>query len=93
MGLTEAGVNLRAEKKKITSNILAGMAFCITGTLSEPRDKFEKIIADNGGKTTSSVSKKTTYLLAGENAGSKLDKAKQLGVKILNEKEFEELLK
>lgn len=93
MGLTEAGVNLRAEKKKITSNILAGMTFCITGTLSEPRDKFEKIIADNGGKTTSSVSKKTTYLLAGENAGSKLDKAKQLGVKILNEKEFEELLK
>lgn len=93
MGLTEAGVNLRAEKKKITSNILAGMTFCITGTLSEPRDKFEKIIADNGGKTTSSVSKKTTYLLAGENAGSKLEKAKQLGVKILNEKEFEELLK
>lgn len=93
MGLTEAGVNLRAEKKKITSNILAGMTFCITGTLSEPRDKFETIIADNGGKTTSSVSKKTTYLLAGENAGSKLEKAKQLGVKILNEKEFEELLK
>ena len=92
VGLTEAGVNLRAEKKKAaTSNILAGMTFCITGTLSEPRDKFEKIIADNGGGTTSSVSKKTTYLLAGETAGSKLDKAKQLGVKILNEKEFEEL--
>ena len=52
-----------------------------------------KIIEDNGGKTSSSVSKNTNYVLAGENAGSKLDKALALGVKIIDEKQFFELLK
>ena len=62
--------------------------FVLTGTLSKPRGEFEQIIESFGGKTTSSVSKNTDYVLAGENAGSKLDKAKQLGVKIINEEEF-----
>ena len=64
----------------------------ITGTLSQDRDHFKTMIEQNGGKVSGSVSKKTDYLLAGEAAGSKLDKAKELGVPILNEAAFEALL-
>ena len=61
----------------------------LTGTLPNySRDEMTKIIEENGGKTSSSVSKKTSYVLAGEEAGSKLDKAKALGVPILSESEF-----
>lgn len=74
------------------SDIFSGMTFVITGTLSDTRDKFDSLIKYHGGKTSSSVSKKTTYLLAGENAGSKYDKALALGVKILSEDEFNKLL-
>lgn len=74
------------------SSTLKGLTFVITGTLSDTRDKFEEIIKANGGKTSSSVSKKTSYVLAGENAGSKLDKATTLGVKVINEDEFKSLL-
>lgn len=70
----------------------AGLAFVITGTLSAPRDNFEKIIKQHGGKISSSVSKKTAYVLVGETPGSKFDKAKALGIKIINEKEFYDLL-
>ncbi len=69
-----------------------GKTFVITGTLSLDRDHFKTIIEQNGGKVSSSVSKKTDYLLAGEAAGSKLDKAKELGVQILDEPAFEALL-
>lgn len=74
------------------SSKLEGKTFVITGTLSESRDKYKKMIEDNGGKVSSSVSKKTDYLLAGEDAGSKLSDATKLGVKILNENEFKQLL-
>ncbi|MEM1294794.1 MAG: NAD-dependent DNA ligase LigA [Verrucomicrobiota bacterium] len=75
-----------------TSTTLADTTWVITGTLSEPRDVFADRIRSAGGKVTGSVSAKTSYLLAGEKAGSKLSKAEKLGVKILTEEEFEALL-
>ena len=74
------------------SQILEGMTFVITGTLSDTRDKFSAMIKANGGKTSSSVSKNTSYVLAGDNPGSKYDKAVTLGVKILNENEFKKMI-
>ncbi len=68
-----------------------GQSFVITGTLSQPRGVFEERIRQLGGRTASSVSAKTTFLLAGEEAGSKLDKALQLSVQVLSEVEFEKL--
>lgn len=71
-----------------------GMTFVLTGTLpSMSRDEASAIIESYGGKTSSSVSKKTTYVLAGEAAGSKLDKAKALGVTVINEEQFKEMIK
>ncbi|HWB02696.1 MAG TPA: NAD-dependent DNA ligase LigA [Verrucomicrobiales bacterium] len=70
----------------------AGTTWVITGTLSEPRPVFEEKIRVQGGKTSGSVSKNTTYLLAGEEAGSKLAKAQQLGVKVVSEEEFRRML-
>ena len=71
------------------SNVLAGLTFVLTGTLPNyARPEMTKLIEENGGKTSSSVSKNTSYVLAGEEAGSKLDKAKSLGVPILSESEF-----
>jgi DNA ligase (NAD+) len=67
---------------------LAGTTWVITGTLSQEREAIAEIIRANGGKVSSSISKKTTYLLAGEEAGSKLAKAQGLGVKVLTEEEF-----
>lgn len=75
-----------------SSGILQGMTFVITGTLSDTRDVFSKLIKDHGGKTSSAVSKNTTYLLAGESPGSKYDKALALGVKIIDENEFKQLI-
>lgn len=69
-----------------------GTTWVITGTLSSPRDEIAEIIRQNGGTVSGSVSKKTTYLLAGEEAGSKLEKARKLGVKELTEAEFRKLL-
>lgn len=65
----------------------------ITGTLSKDRDHFKVLIEKNGGKVSGSVSKNTDYVLAGESAGSKLDKAKQLGVPLLDEEAFGDLLR
>ncbi len=70
------------------SDIFEGRTFVITGTLSQPRSFFEEKIKKSGGKTSSSVSKKTSYVLAGENPGSKFDKAVALGVIILTERDF-----
>jgi len=73
--------------------IFSGLTFVLTGTLlTIDRSEATKIIEDHGGKVSSSVSKKTSYVLAGEEAGSKLDKAKDLDVKILSEAEFRSLL-
>ena len=96
--LRQSGVSLeeaadRAASLKI-SNTLEGKTFVITGTLQGmDRLKAETEIKQRGGKASSSVSKKTTYLVAGENAGSKLTKAQELGVTVLSEDEFMELLK
>ena len=75
------------------SDELAGKSFVITGTLSKPRAEFEKLIKDHGGKTTSAVSKNTSFVLAGDSPGSKLLKAQALGVTILNENSFLDLLR
>lgn len=79
------------EKISNINENIAGKIFVITGTLSKSRDDFKKIIEENGGKVSSSISKKTNYLLCGENAGSKLEKAKSLGVEILSEDDFNAL--
>ena len=71
-----------------------GKTFVLTGSLSKyTRDEASSIIEKFGGKTSSSVSKKTDYVLAGEEAGSKLTKAQDLGITIITEEEFEELIK
>ena len=81
-------------KAKPKSNKLSGKTFVLTGTLDNmTRDEASDIIKSHGGKTSSSVSKKTDYVLAGANAGSKLDKAQNLGVIILTENDFLEMIK
>lgn len=72
--------------------VFDGMTFVITGTLSKPRETFQDLIEQNGGRAAGSVSKKTSYLLAGDDAGSKLDKARSLGVPILDEAQFMKML-
>lgn len=82
------------EVKDTTGHPFHGKTFVLTGTLARhTRDNASALIRERGGKVTSSVSKNTDYLLAGDDPGSKFDKATQLGVKILSEMEFEELLK
>jgi DNA ligase (NAD+) len=75
-----------------TASGLSGKSFVITGTLSQPRNHFKNLILENGGKVTGSVSKATDYLLCGADPGSKRDKAEKLGVKIIDEDEFQALL-
>lgn len=90
--LFENGVKIK-ELETITKNKnIEGKTFVLTGTLSRPRGDIEKLIESMGGKTSSSVSKNTDYVLAGENAGSKLAKAQELGIKIISENEFEQLI-
>lgn len=73
--------------------IFDGMTFVVTGSLSKySRNEIEDLIDKNGGKAASSVSKKTTFVLAGEEAGSKLKKALELGIKVISEDEFEKML-
>ena len=92
--LKNAGVNMEYLQQEIDDERFFGKTFVLTGSLSNyTRDEASKIIEDFGGKTSSSVSKKTTYLLAGEDAGSKLIKAEQLGVTIITEREFEDMIK
>lgn len=78
--------------KKKSVGKLSGMTFVITGTLSQSRDYFKNLLEDNGAKVGSSISKKTNYLLAGESAGSKLDNANELGVKVISETDLSNLL-
>jgi DNA ligase (NAD+) len=93
--LRTAGVNTRAHQAAVRSGgaQLAGKTFVLTGTLSEPRENVKERIIAAGGKVSASVSKKTDYVVAGENAGSKLEDAQRLGVKVLTEREFAELAK
>jgi len=81
-------------KKKERGTKLTGKTFVLTGTLTKyTRDEAKKMIEDAGGKVTGSVSKKTDYVVAGADAGSKLDKAKELGVAVIDEKEMEGLVR
>jgi DNA ligase (NAD+) len=90
--LGEAGLALKGKKKERGTK-LAGKTFVLTGTLPKlTRDEAKKMIEDAGGKVTGSVSKKTDYVVAGADAGSKLDKAKELGVAVIGEEEMQELL-
>ncbi|HYM21108.1 MAG TPA: NAD-dependent DNA ligase LigA [Candidatus Kapabacteria bacterium] len=93
--LRKAGLQFEAVKaKKIESVFFAGKTFVLTGTLSAmTRDEAKEQIEARGGKSSGSVSKKTDYVIAGTEAGSKLDKANELGVKVLTEEEFLKELK
>ncbi len=87
--LAAAGVVTAAPKKEALAPVFAGMTFVLTGTLPTlTRDEAEKMIRDRGGKATGSVSKKTTVVLAGENAGSKLTKAAEFSVPVIGEEAF-----
>jgi DNA ligase (NAD+) len=83
----------QAEHREPASDRLAGTNWVITGTLTEPREVFAELIRQNGGRLGSSVTRKTDYLLVGEAAGSKLDKARTLGVKAINESGFREMIR
>ncbi len=90
--LRKAGVNLKSEETT-ASNILDGLTFCVTGTLENfSREEVKRFIESLGGHFTDNLTKKTDYLLLGTNPGSKLEKAKKFGVKILNEQEFFKML-
>ena len=92
--LKEYGVNMEALKEEGADERFYGMTFVLTGSLENySRKEAEEIIEKFGGKTSGSVSKKTTYVLAGEDAGSKLDKAQSLGITIITEDEFENMIK
>ena len=92
--LENAGINTKAIEEETTDNRFEGQTFVLTGSLQKfTRKEAEDLIEKFGGKTSSSVSKKTNYVLAGEDAGSKLTKAQSLGVNIISEEEFENLIK
>jgi DNA ligase (NAD+) len=91
--LKKAGVNPKQERIRRGDGKLADLTFVITGTLpTMSREQASALIKEHGGKVTDSVSKKTDYLLVGENAGSKLDKANALGVKTISEDELRKLV-
>ena len=92
--LKNVGINTKSLKEKSTDNRFENMTFVLTGALSKySREQASEIIENFGGKTSSSVSKKTSYVLAGEDAGSKLTKAQNLGITIISEQEFEDMIK
>jgi DNA ligase (NAD+) len=91
--LKKHGLNFgEADRPETGGQALHGTSWVITGSLSEPREVFDELIRRHGGRTTASVSKKTNYLLAGEDAGSKLEKARQLGIEIVDEEKFRETI-
>jgi DNA ligase (NAD+) len=90
--LRDSGLTLSGKKRERGTK-LAGKTFVLTGTLAKySRDEAKKLIEDAGGRVSGSVSKKTDYVVAGSDAGSKLDKAKELGVPVIEEKEMEKLV-
>ena len=92
--LVAAGVNMQDQTEEIIDNRFEGKTFVLTGSLEKyTRDEASKIIESFGGKTSGSVSKKTSYVLAGEDAGSKLVKAESLGVTVISEEDFDKMIK
>ncbi len=91
--LRTLGVNLEASKEEAAGDALAGLTIVVTGTLPNlGRKEAAELIEKNGGKCTGSVSKKTSYVLAGEAAGSKLDKANSLGIPVIDEETFLQMI-
>ncbi len=87
--LKDLGLKMKPSEQKISGGVFEGKTFVLTGTLpTMTRSEASKIIERNGGKTGSSVSKKTSYVLAGEEAGSKLTKAQKLGIEVISEEQF-----
>lgn len=92
--LKAAGVNTVSLEEESEDNRFEGMTFVLTGALENySREQASDIIERFGGKTSSSVSKKTNFVLAGEDAGSKLTKAEKLGIRVISEQEFEDMIK
>ncbi len=91
--LVEAGLEPVRPERPAVGGALAGKTVVFTGTLKMPRAEAEDLVRRHGGRATGSVSKNTSYLVAGEDAGSKLEKAKKLGVQVLTEEEFLEIVK
>ncbi len=90
----EIGINMKSDAANLEDERFLGKTFVLTGSLEKyTRSDAAQIIESHGGKTSSSVSKKTDYVLAGENAGSKLEKANSLGIKVISESDFAEMLK
>ena len=90
--LRKAGLTFTGQKREKGTK-LAGKTFVLTGTLGRhTRDEAKKMIEDAGGRVSGSVSKKTDYVVAGSDAGSKLDKARELGVSVIGEEELEGLV-
>jgi DNA ligase (NAD+) len=92
--LRDAGLHFKGEEKTVdhSASKMKGTTWVITGTLSQSRDEIAEMIISNGGKVTGSVSKKTSFVLAGEDAGSKLEKARKLGIRVVDETEFRTML-
>jgi len=92
--LAEVGVMMKSDKRKAAATgPLAGKTLVVTGTLEKySRDEIHELIARHGGRAASSISKSTDFLVAGQKAGSKLTKARQLGVEVLSEAQFEQLI-
>ena len=90
--MLEAGVNMRAEEKALSGSGLAGQTFVLTGAMSVPRGEIKALVEANGGKVTGSVSKKTSYVVAGESPGSKVDKAVKNKVPVISEEALRALI-
>jgi DNA ligase (NAD+) len=92
--LRGAGLQFKGEEKTFdhSASKMKGTTWVITGTLSQSRDEIAEMIIAHGGKVSGSVSKKTSFVLAGEDAGSKLEKAKKLGIRVVDETEFRQML-
>ena len=92
--LRRSGLQFKGEEKTLdqTASKMKGTTWVITGTLSQSRDEIAEMIVAHGGKVSGSVSKKTSFVLAGEDAGSKLKKAEKLGIRVLNESELRQMM-
>lgn len=87
-----AGVNMRAEAKVVAGSALAGQTFVLTGAMSVPRGEIKALVEANGGKVTSSVSKKTSYVVAGDSPGSKVDKARKIKAPVISEDDLRAMI-